>query len=374
MNGQGISGQAGGSKAVRITRLEGIAYRLPLHGALAWGAHSRLSAAEHVLVRVHLDDGTVGEAEAPPRPTIYGETVASVLGILKHLEPAFVGLDITDEAAIEAARRSVAQNLTARGALDMALWDARQKAAGRSLFDVLLGPQPRVRVSYILGISTPAEMLAEARRVVEGGVRVLKVKVGRDHARDLSVIEALRIEFGDAVQLYADSNETLTPELAAAALDAMREAGLTYVEEPLPVRLLRERQALKASGSLPIVADDSCFTPADLERELAFDTFDILNIKTARNGFTDGLAMLERARQAGKGVMIGSQASSGLGTLHAALLSTQAGVTEPCELSFVLKVQHDLLNYPIEFEDGWLDVAALRDHTVDEEKLRAARL
>ena len=71
---------------MKITRLEGIAYRLPLHGALAWGAHSRLSAAEHVLVRVHLDDGTVGEAESPPRPTIYGETVASVLGILKHLD------------------------------------------------------------------------------------------------------------------------------------------------------------------------------------------------------------------------------------------------------------------------------------------------
>ncbi|GAA4007082.1 enolase C-terminal domain-like protein [Deinococcus rubellus] len=361
-------------KAVTIVRLEGIPYRLPLHGSLAWGAHSRLSAAEHVLVRVHLEDGSVGEAEAPPRPTIYGETVASVLGILKHLEPAFVGLDIHDEAALNAARNSVAQNLTARGALDMALWDARQKASGQSLFDVLLGPQHSVRVSYILGISTPAEMLEEARRVVGQGVRVLKVKVGRDHARDLTVIGVLRSEFGDAVQLYADSNETLTPELAPAALEAMREAGLTYVEEPLPVRLLHERRALRASGKLPIVADDSCFTPADLERELAFDTFDILNIKTARNGFTDGLAMLARARQAGKGVMIGSQASSGLGTLHAALLSTQGGVTEPCELSFVLKVQGDLLNLPIEFRDGWLDVAALRNHKVDEEKLRAARI
>lgn len=357
---------------MKITRLEGIIYRLPLHGVLAWGAHSRLSAAEHVLVRVHLADGSVGEAEAPPRPTIYGETPDSILGILKHLEAAFIGLDIHDQAALNAARNSVTQNLAARGALDMALWDASQKAQGLSLFDALLGPQTLVRVSYILGISSPAEMLEEARRVVQQGVRVLKVKVGRNHLRDLEVIEALRFEFGAGVQLYADSNETLTPELAPAVLDAMREAGLMYVEEPLPVRLLRARQALKASGRLPIVADDSCFTPADLERELDFDTFDILNIKTARNGFTDSLAMLERAREAGKGVMIGSQASSGLGTVHAALLSTQAGVTEPCELSFVLKLKSDLLNLPIEFKDGWLDVAGLREHRVDEERLRAA--
>ena len=358
----------------RITRLEGIPYRLPLQGTLAWGAHSRLNAAEHVLLRVHLEGGTLGQAEAPPRPTIYGETPASILGILAHLESVFVNLDIEDEAALNAARNSVTQNLTARGALDMALHDARLRSRGQSLFDTLLGPHTRVRVSYILGIAAPDEMLSEARRVVQRGVRVLKVKVGRNHARDLEVIAALSREFGQDVQLYADSNETLTPEMAPTALRAMRQAGLRYVEEPLPVRLLRERSALKASGILPIVADDSCFTPADLTRELSFDTFDILNIKTARNGFTDGLAMLERARQANKGVMIGSQASSGLGTIHAALLSSQAGVTEPCELSFVLKLERDLLNAPIEFSDGWLDVAGLREHKIDQNKLDAARL
>ena len=357
----------------KIARLEGVPYRLPLRGELAWGAHSRLSAAEHVLVRVHLEGGTVGEAEAPPRPTIYGETVASILGILAHLERSFVGLDIEDVAGLEAARGSVSHNLAARGALDMALWDARFKARGQTLFGALLGPNTRVPVSFILGLAAPDDMLAEARRVVGQGVRVLKVKVGRNHSRDLEVIAALRAEFGDHVALYADSNETLTPDLAPAALDAMRAAGLLYVEEPLPVRLLRQRRALKASGRLPIVADDSCFTPADLERELEFDTFDILNIKTARNGFTDSLTMLKRAQTSGKGVMIGSQASSSLGTLHAALMGTQPGVTEPCELSFVLKVQSDLLNAPIEFSDGYLDVAALAGHRIDEEKLQSAR-
>ncbi len=359
--------------SAKIVRLEGVPYRLPLHGTLAWGKGSSLSVAEHVLVRVVLDDGTTGQAEAPPRPTIYGETQASVLGVLRHLEPAFVGLEITDTAALDAARSGVVNNHTARGALDMALHDARAWAAGETLFGRLLGPQKRVRPSFILGIAGPAEMLAEARRVVGAGVRVLKVKVGRDHAHDLRLIAELRAEYGDAVQLYADSNETLTPELASAALHAMRDAGLSYVEEPLPVRLLKERAALRASGILPIVGDDSCFTPADLERELDFATIDILNIKTARNGFTDSLNMLARARQAGLGVMIGSQASTGLGTLHAALMASQEGVTEPSELSFVLKLQEDLLTGPVTFQDGWLDVAALADLSVDEDRLRHFR-
>ncbi|WP_019585172.1 enolase C-terminal domain-like protein [Deinococcus apachensis] len=352
-----------------VARVEALPFRLPLRGTLAWGAHSTLSAAEHVLVRVTLDDGTVGVAEATPRPTIYGETPDSVVAILRWLEPALVGLPITDEAGLNRVRNSVANNHTARGALDMALWDARARAQGLTLWDTLLGPNTRVRVSFILGIDTPAAMLAEAERVVEAGVRCLKVKVGRDHTRDLAVIRDLRNTFGDEVQLYADSNETLTPDLAPAALAAMREAGLTYVEEPLPVRELKSRAALHARGLLPIVADDSCFTPADLARELSFGTFDILNVKTARNGFTDGLAMLRAAAAHGKCGMVGSQASTGLGTLHAALLSTQVEVTEPCELSFVLKLGDDLLDQPITFRDGWLDVSSLRDHVVNPHKL-----
>lgn len=358
----------------RVARAEALPYRLPLTGTLAWGAHSVLSAAEHVLVRVTLDDGTVGLAEAPPRPTIYGETPASVVAMVRHLEPALRGLPVTDEAALSRVRNSVANNHTARGALDMALWDARARAQGLTLWDTLLGPRRRVRVSFILGIDAPAAMLAEAERVVAAGVRCLKVKVGRDHARDLGVIGDLRRAFGKDVQLYADSNETLTPQAAPAALAAMRDAGLTCVEEPLPVRDLRARAALHAQKILPIVADDSCFTPGDLARELDFNTFDILNVKTARSGFTDGLQMLESAAAHGKRGMVGSQASTGLGTLHAALLATRPEVTEPCELSFVLKLGDDLLDRTLTFEDGWLDVAALRGHRVDPAKLRRYRL
>lgn len=357
-----------------VVRVEAIPYRLPLTGTLAWGTHSALSVAEHVLVRVTLDDGTVGIAEATPRPTIYGETPGSVVAILRHLEPALLGLEVTDEAALNRVRGSVANNHTARGALDMALWDARARAQGLTLWDTLMGPHPRVRVSFILGIDTPAGMFAEAERVVGAGVRCLKVKVGRDHARDLAVIRNLRGTFGDEVQLYADSNETLTPALAPDALAAMRDAGLAYVEEPLPVRELKARAALHTQAVLPIVADDSCFTPPDLARELDFDTFDILNVKTARNGFTDGLAMLKTAAAHGKGGMVGSQASTGLGTLHAALLATQAEVTEPCELSFVLKLQGDLLDRPITFQDGWLDVPSLREHSLAPQKLEKYRL
>lgn len=356
----------GMTRDARIERIEAIPYRLPLRGALQWGKHGRLDSAEHVLIRVHTRGGVTGQAEAPPRPTIYGETVQSVQGAVAYLTPLLKDLDVRDAAAVAASLGALANNHTARGALDMAVWDARAQIEGRTLFDTLAGPSRRIPVSYILGIGAPASMLDEARRVVQAGVRVLKVKVGRQHEQDLLVIRSLQYEFaGAGVHLYADSNETLTPDDAPAALRAMREAGLLYVEEPLPVRQLRARAALKRAAILPIVADDSCFTPADLERELDFDTFDVLNIKTARTGFTASLDMLRAARAAGKRVMIGSQASTGLGTIHAALMSSQEGVNEPCELTFFLKLEEDILSATIPLHEGELWLQDLQELTVD---------
>ncbi len=359
---------------MKIVQLETIPYRLPLHGALAWGKHSRLDMAEHVLLRVHLENKIFGQAEAPPRPTIYGETIASIVGIVKFLEKQLLGLEIEDTASIANALASLNNNNTAKGGLDMACWDARAKAQGKNLFETLAGPQKKLPVSYILGIADQATMLEEAKRVFAAGVRVLKIKVGRNYQHDLEVIAALKTEFGNEMQLYADSNETLLPETAPKAMEAMAKAGIMFVEEPLPVRNIRARVALKKLGILPIIADDSCFTLPDLRRELDFDTFDILNIKTARNGFTESLAMLALAKDANKGVMIGSQASTGLGTIHAALMASQSAVNQPSELSFWLKLQSDILNKNLELQDGVLKLENLQGANVDENKLEAQKI
>ncbi|CAN5534068.1 enolase C-terminal domain-like protein [soil metagenome] len=348
-------------------------FRLPMKGELSWGKSSKLTALEHVLVRVSTDDGHTGVAEAQPRPTIYGETLESIAAIVKHhLAPKLIGLDVDDRTAVEAALRSVVNNNTARGAVDIALCQARARSKGRRLFDTYRGPQERVQVSYLLGIAELATLLAEAKEVVASGVRVLKVKVGRDKSHDARVLTALGAEFGAAVILYGDANEALEPKTAARDLEDYARLGLAYLDSPLPVEHFRARAALKAAGILAIIADESCFTVRDLRRELELDTFDILNVKPARTGYSDSLRMLRMAREADRCAMIGSQASSGLGTLHSAILASREGVTHPCELSFPLKLASDVMNRKVTFKDGYLEVSDLDGLALDEDKLAAA--
>ena len=142
-------------------------------------------------------------------------------------------------------------------------------------------------------------------------------------------------------------------------LERLARLGLAYVEEPLPVHMLKARSALKAQNIMPIIADDSCFTLNNLERELEFDTFDILNIKTPRTGFTESKKMLELARNNNKGVMIGSQAGSGLATSHAALFASKTGIDFPSELSFPLKLYQDSIAPSIQYNQGFLDIQQL---------------
>lgn len=347
-------------------------FRLPLAGELKWGKFSALAEARHVLVQVTLSDGATGVAEAPPRPTIYGETEHTIMAIIRHeLAPRLVGLEAHQAAGVLA---TVKNNHTARGAIDMAVHDALAQSRGQTLAEYLGCTQQRIPVSFILGIGERDSVLAEAERVVAAGVRVLKVKVGREWEHDIALIRDLQAMFGASVRLYADANECLEPEDAAARLDRLAELGLAYCEEPLPVEMIRERAALRAGNHLPLIADDSVFTARDLTRELELDTFDILNIKTPRTGYTESLRMLGRARSAGKGVMVGSQAGSTIGIARAALFAALPGVDHPSELSFFLKLQDEIVAQPLTIADGCLrleDVLAVR---VDPARLRRAAL
>ena len=375
-----------------IEAIDPVPFHLPLREPLRWGAASVMQEVRHVLVQVRLSNGSEGWGEAPPRPTIYGETVESICSVIRQeMAPRLVGemLDESTLPTLYARLQTVKNNQTARGALDMALHHALACSRGRDLYEHLGASRSQVRVSYILGLGDIDASLAEAERIVAQGVRVLKVKVGQSWGADLQRLQRLREQFGEQVDLYVDANECFQPQNVRRRLEQMAELNVLYCEEPLPVELILARAAARkacsaakrpqtlgaAAASLPLlIADDSAFSARDLRRELSMDTFHILNIKTARTGFTESAQMLNQALVSGKEVMVGSQASAGWGTVQAALFAARPGINLPCELSFFLKIEEDLLTRPPTIHDGYLDVSGLAQTKIDADRLRAARL
>ena len=329
----------GAMPTVRDLRL--IPFRIPLKAPLRWGKSSELAALEHALLEVELSDGSIGRAEVAIRPTIYGETLGSVRAGLEYLRPRLLGLEADDQEGIRAVLEAFPFNFGLKPA------------------------KHRVRVAYILGLGEEDEVLEDARMAFGAGVRVFKVKVGRDLEADTRRILRLKEAFPEA-ELYADANESLPPKEAERYLLAWKELGLRYVEEPLPVEEVEARRALREKGILSLIADDAAMTPKDLKRELALITFDVLNLKPARTGVTWTLEMLALARERGKKAMVGSQAQSAFGAYQSALLAFQQGVTEPCELAFHLKAEGGFFPFP-PFREGWLYWEDLVEARFDEE-------
>ena len=118
---------------------------------------------------VRLSDGAVGWGEAPPRPTIYGETVSSICSVVRQeLAPRLEGemLDDSTLSKLYARLQTVKNNQAARGALDMALHHALATSRNRTLYVHLGAGSSHVRVSYILGLGEIDDSLAEAERTV----------------------------------------------------------------------------------------------------------------------------------------------------------------------------------------------------------------
>ncbi len=340
-----------------ITSIETKKINLALKGQLSWGRTSNMDRLEHVLIKLSTPHQHA-ITEAPARPSIYGETPQSIKAIIKnHLAPKLIGLNVNDDKKIQAVFDSIANNHAAKAAIDIAIHIVRAKEQKQSLLEYMNAKQSHIRVSYILGINEPNIMIEEALKIYEQGVSVFKIKIGRDLKKDKTIIENLKYAFDNDVILYADANQMLKPKTAAKTLEQLAKLGISYIEEPLEVEKIKQRAKLKAEQILPIIADDSCFRLKDLERELDFDSFDILNIKPARNGYSDSKLMIKLAHKAGKGIMIGSQASTSLGTYHSAILAADSRVSHPSELSFPLKLK---AKSDYKYKDGVLAIKDLK--------------
>ena len=127
------------------------------------------------------------------------------------------------------------------GAIDMAVWDAVAKIAGKPLFRLLAErygteADPRVFVYAAGGYYQPGKNLealrAEMRRYLDRGYTVVKMKIGgADIEQDRSRIEAVLAEIGSHAQLAVDANGRFDLETAIAYAKMLRQYPLFWYEE-----------------------------------------------------------------------------------------------------------------------------------------------
>ncbi|MGJ9403465.1 enolase C-terminal domain-like protein [Arthrobacter sp. KK5.5] len=365
---------------MKIERIEAIPYAIPYTHPLKF-ASGEVEAAEHVLIRVHTDDGLIGTADAPPRPYTYGETQDSILSIVeKVFAPQLVGLDVLDRSKVRAVMDRTIHNQVAKGTVDIALWDVIGKSVGTPVHKLLGGYTDRLRVSHMLGFRPAQELLEEALRFGEDyGITTFKLKVGRRPlALDIEACHVLREGLGDDVELYLDANRGWTANEAMEVLQRTEGLGITRLEEPCDAKEAMSRQRLVVKSPIPIVGDESVPTAGDVSRELLSGGCNSICIKTARSGFTEAQEILGLCTGLGVDVTMGNQIDTQIGSLATVTFGAafEATSRRAGELSNFLDMADDLLAEPLRIVDGTI---AVRDVPgvgieVDEGKLARYRM
>jgi len=322
-------------------------------------AGHHFTSAEHVLLKIVTSDGRTGFGCAAPSEEVTGESPAATLTALRDvLIPLVRGGDPESPESLMAQAALVAPDVpAARAAVDMALLDLRGKGAGVPLYRLLGPARTRLLTSATLGIEDDiAASLDRARRYVAEGFRVLKIKVGEDWEADARLVAALRAAFGAALIIRADANQGYDESSAARFLRAVEPLGLELLEQPTPVTDFDVLRRLRAASTIPIMADESAVTEADVTRVLAAGAADLLNVKLMKaGGVLAGLAIGRRAAVAGIGLMIGCNDESRISIaagLHLALACPSAG---RADLDGHLDLQDDVARGGVRFRDGFLE-------------------
>jgi L-alanine-DL-glutamate epimerase-like enolase superfamily enzyme len=192
-------------------------------------------------------------------------------------------------------------------ALDMAAWDLFGKMKQKPLYALWKADPSKGPVTdYTIGIDTIDRMIAKMK---EKPWPVYKIKLGVDN--DMEIMQALRENTQSILRVDANAGWTIAE--AWEKIPVLKKLGVEFIEQPLAKDDWEGMKILYQQSSLPLIADESCVTEADVEK--CYGHFHGINIKLTKcSGITPALRMIEHARKLNMQVMVGSMNETTIGS------------------------------------------------------------
>ena len=294
------------------------------------GARVVHDASTFALVRVVTDEGVEGFGEVSATAAWSGEDAVTATHFVRDLlGPALVGRPLAPiEAHATELDRILRGNWFTKAGVSTALWDALGRTRGVTVAELLGGPFRR-EVPVKISLSGDGDDLHAAYETALGlGFRAFKVKVGRDPDADVARIALARELSGDAALLGADANGGWPLPVALATVPRLAESGIAFIEQPVHADDLEGLREVRGLG-VPLVADESVYSPADVGRIGRLGAADVVSVYVGKSSALERAVESARlAHELGLDVVIGANGEMGLGAaaqLHVACACERLG-------------------------------------------------
>ena len=144
-----------------------------------------------------------------------------------------------------------------------------------------------------------------------------------------------------------DANAGWTLEQALQKIPVLKTLGVELIEQPLAKEDWEGMKILFEQSVLPVIADESCVTEADVEK--CHLHFHGINIKLTKcSGITPARRMIARAKELDMKVMIGCMNESSVGT---AAIAQLAPMLDYVDMDGPLLLAEDIAE-GVEFDKG----------------------
>lgn len=317
---------------VRLGKIS-VPLRVPFKTALR-----SVSSVEDVIVEIHTDTGEIGYGEAPPTGVITGDTTGAIIGAIEdHIAKSIIGRDVDDfEDLMQIVQGCILKNTSAKAAVDMALWDLYGQLYKIPVYKLMGGARKTIVTDITISVNEPEEMARDAIDAVKRGYDCLKVKVGANPALDVKRLAAVRKAVGDNICIRIDANQAWQPKEAVRILNQMQEQGLQieFVEQPVKAHDFDGLKYVTDHSYVPVLADESVFSPEDAVKIMQMRAADLVNIKLMKcGGLYNALKIASAAEIYGVECMIGCMLE--------AKISVNAAVELACAKKIITKVDLD---------------------------------
>jgi mandelate racemase len=270
-----------------------IAVEVPMRFAIGTSA-ATIRSAPLLLIDLDTDEGVTG------RSYLFAYRPSGARAIAGLLEDAVELVKGAPAAPVDVAvllnRRLALIGVTgmvrmALAGLDCALWDALAVAAGLPLASLIGGAPKPVRAynSNGLGLIGPEAAADEASKLLEGGFRAVKLRLGYDTLEaDLAVTRAVGRALPDGTALMVDYNQALTRAEAVRRGRALETEGVYWLEEPIRHDDYAGNAAIARELAVPVQIGENFNGPEAMAEALAAEACDYVMPDLTRIGGVTG--------------------------------------------------------------------------------------
>lgn len=249
----------------RVARVELFHFSSPLPATFrpSWIPGFPQNENRATLIRVITESGIEGWS-AGPAIGREREGLGNLLG------PYLIGEDALDIDLIQQRLREMSYLGWRNWWIEPAFWDIKGKHASKPVYELLAPGSgvPTVRLYASTGeVRTPGQRRDEAVQRFEEGFRSIKIRVHEDEGRDEAQVHATAAAVGDRMSIGVDANQAWRVTAVADAplwdlerakrfSDVCADAGVAWLEEPLPMDAYDDLHALSSYSKVPIAGGE----------------------------------------------------------------------------------------------------------------------